>query len=532
MPRAVSLIFLLFSLALIAFFVFFNAINHPFVHDDVVFIVQNPQIGHLDHLLNLFFQSSNPQRVAGVNSYYRPVLEIFYRLEYRLFGFHAAGFHFINILIHVLNGLLLCIVLCRLQFSQWLAYSISLLFLIHPIQSEAVACVSGISNLLTAFFILLTLYYYIRGRYVLTFVGLVLALFTKEQAIILVPLLVLIDWYQQKKDRGGLWFVFSIVTLVFLWLRSSITGAHLLEDVLQSPVELKLRLLSIPRTILMYLRLIVFPYDLHYYRNTDILAPNGPAFIMLGALSVALIWLVKKLQMNSREIIFGVTWFVISLLPVLNIIPIINEYSFILTAEHFLYLPMVGVVIVLALIIKRLVSFQVLVAIEIFICLGLGLQTVYQNTFWRGEIPLFQRTVALEKDFARGHMLLAKAYFFNKQEDMAIAQYNQALTIMKGYEKKAVNDKARQFYKSFIKEIYADMAQCFIVKGRFDKAIDALNCTLVIDPKNVGLLNNLAICYIQQGDKAQAEQILKMALGLDPTYIPARNNLKQLMKEN
>ncbi|MEI7998886.1 MAG: hypothetical protein WCH62_05215, partial [Candidatus Omnitrophota bacterium] len=171
------------SLVVITFLVFFNAINHPFVHDDVIFIAQNPQISRLDHLLDLFLHSSNDSALAGINSYYRPVLEVFYRLEYRLFGFHAAGFHFVNVLIHIINGLLLFSLLCRLQFSKGLAFFISLLFLIHPVQSEAVACVSGISNILSVLFVLLTLYCYVRGIYFLSLLGFVLSLLTKEQAV-------------------------------------------------------------------------------------------------------------------------------------------------------------------------------------------------------------------------------------------------------------------------------------------------------------------------------------------------------------
>ncbi len=468
-----------FSLVVITFLIFFNAINHPFVHDDVVFIVQNPQISRLDHLADVFFQTSHFPQSWGINSYYRPVLEIFYRLEYRLFGFNAAGFHLVNILVHIVNGLLLFGLLCRLQFSKVVAYGISLLFLIHPVQSEAVACVAGVSSLLTTFFVLLTLYCYVRQKYVLAFLSSALSLLAKEQAVMVPLMLILMDWYQNRKHRAGLWLIFGALTLSFLWMRATVTGAHMLEDILQSPGELKLRLLAIPRTLLMYLRLVVLPYDLHYYRNTDILKANGLGFILLGLFSAGLVWLTKKFQANGRSIIFGLGWLVICLLPVLNIVPLINEYSFILTAEHFLYLPMVGAVIVMALVLQRLISKKVFMPLAIIISLGLGVLTVYQNTFWRGEIPLLERMVAFEPNFSRGHVLLAKAYLFDQQRDLAIAHYTRALAIMKEYEHKATNDKARRFYRGFIKDIYVQMA----------------------------------VCYIQKGDQIQAQQLLKMAVG-------------------
>ena len=438
-----------------------------------------------------------------MNVYYRPLLEIFYRLEYRLWGFHAAGFHLVNLLIHMANGLLLLALLRRLQFNQWLAFGVSLIFLIHPVQSEAVACVAGISNLLMATFVLLTIYFYVREKYVLSLFILMGALLTKEQVVMTPLLLILVDWYRKTlsfqhvlsgnlevartrspintfgDDRWRLWLIFAIATLVFLWLRSTISGAHLLEDILQFPGELRLRLLAIPRTLLMYLRLVVAPYDLHYYRNTDILQPNVWGFIGLGLLIIGLIWFVKfKNLSDKRAIIFGGAWFVLTLLPVLNVVPLINEYSFILTAEHFLYLPMVGVVVVIMTVIPacfkresrtsgpptclpagRLIAFGGDKILFLVVCIILGSLTIHQNTFWRGELPLFERMAKFEPYFGRGQLLLARAYFSNGQKDLALVHYRQALAIMQEYERKAANDKSRRFYQGLMKTMSFELNQ-------------------------------------------------------------------------
>ncbi len=522
---------LLISLAGIAFLVFFNAINHPFVHDDVVFIVQNPHIAHLDQLGGVFLNSSNLGVNVGINSYYRPILEVFYRLEYVLFGFNPAGFHFVNIFIHIINGLLVFALLSSLLFSSWLAFSISAVFLIHPVQTEAVACIAGISNLLSTMLVLLVLFTYKKEKYLWAILSFILALLTKEQVVIVPILLVLLDWYAKKRNRYGWWACFFLITAGFLWLRAHITGAHMLEDILQSPGELRLRILAIPRTIVMYLRLIGLPYGLHYYRNTDILAANSLGFVILGSLLAGLFWLVKKAQMNARDIVFGVAWFMICVFPVLNIVPLVNEYSFILTAEHFLYLPMVGIVMIVGLIVQRFVPAQKLVIVGIVLCLALGLQSIYQNSFWKGEIPLFERMVQFEPNFARGQLLLANAYRSNKEEDLAMPHYQRALEIMKGYRQKSTNLKASMFYDGFIKGINCDLAQSLLIKRNFEGALSYYKEALRIDPQDVSILNNMAICYINQGDKIQAEGILKLALGINPAYIPARDNLNSLVNE-
>ena len=258
------------SLVFLGLLSFANAVPHPFVHDDIVFIAQNPQIAHLDHLSSVFLPL-HQQGPQGINAYYRPVLEIIYRLEYRAFGFNAHGFHLVNVLLHIANGLLVFGLLRRLRFTPAIAWVVSALFLVHPLQSEAVACIAGISNLAMALMVLLTLHAYLSRWYVLTFLLFIAALLTKEQALMLPLLMVGLDIDQGRARRSyGMWAVWVMTGILFLWFRHVVSGSSVLADVMQSPGELLLRLKAIGPVLLTDLRLIVAPYDLHYYRNYDI----------------------------------------------------------------------------------------------------------------------------------------------------------------------------------------------------------------------------------------------------------------------
>ena len=459
-------------LAVVTFLVYFNAIQHPFVHDDVVFILHNPQISKFN-FVEIFFPSGYPQTIiAGLNSYYRPVLELFTRLEYYFFGFNAPAFHLVNIVVHIANGLLLFALLIRLQFLRTLAFGISFLFLIHPVQTEAVACVSGFSNLLCSFFLLMSLHCYIKEKHLGAFAFFILAILTKEQAIMFLPLVVLVDWYRAK-NKYLIWLGFATFTCGFLLLRLFATGSHLSEDILRSPGEFYLRVLSIPNTIVMYLRLIIAPYDLHYYRNTDILANSTGGFVVLGVLASSVTLLIKKFPDIRREVLFGLGWFLICLFPVLNIVPLINEYSFILTAEHFLYLAMIGIAITMTIILKRLLSSVTLAGLTVIVFSCFMVISIYQNTFWRNEEVLFERTILFEEKFARGHILLARAYYANQKVDLSIEQYEFALAIMKDYYEKASNLTAKNFYKGYIKEIYSDLSFIFMKNNQFEEALQA-----------------------------------------------------------
>ena len=168
---------------------------------------------------------------------------------------------------------------CKNWVCQAVAWVIACIFLVHPVQTEAVDCISGISNLWMALGVLLALHAYLNKWYTASLLCFAMAFLSKEQAVMFVPLVMVIDYSRGKKNfRSWLWV--AVAAVILLWLRQSVTGASLLKDIMVSPGELYLRLSAIPRDIGMYLRLIFFPYDLHYYRSTDILQPNGVSWVL------------------------------------------------------------------------------------------------------------------------------------------------------------------------------------------------------------------------------------------------------------
>ena len=136
-----------------------------------------------------------------------------------------------------------------------MAWVIALLFLIHPVQTEAVSCISGISNLWMALGLLLALHAYLNRWYTASLLCFAVAFLSKEQAVLFVPLVMVIDYYRGKKNFRS-WFLWGVAACILLWLRQSVTGASLFKDIMVSPGELYLRLAAIPRDIGMDLRLI------------------------------------------------------------------------------------------------------------------------------------------------------------------------------------------------------------------------------------------------------------------------------------
>ena len=549
----------LFFLGLISYS---NAIFHPFVHDDVVFIQNNPHLGIWNDLPSIFFRSSTSlmsgQPLSIINSYYRPLLEIVYKIQYAFFGLNPHGYHLFNVLLHIINSILVYILIMFLPDGNFLAFkrnilafSTAVFFLIHPVQTEAVACVAGVSNLVFTFFCLMSFICYLWKEnpglprwsitgYVLSLIFFTMALLAKEQAVVFPLLMVLYEFcFHEKRgkkilleQRNFLHIVGVIgIAVIYLFLRQIITRTSLIS-IFDFKGELVLRILQIPAVLLTFLGLLIFPLDLHYYRSVDILQPfilpTLIFFLFLG-LSVFLIRQMPKIYW--RWLAFAGGWFLLTLFPSLNIVPLINEYSFILTAEHFLYFSVVGVFLFMVLvgsywlerIFKEKEKWGVLcVPILSGVCVAL---TIKQNTYWRDEIPLFERVVTFENNFGRGHFLLAKACYFHKEYNRATIEYRIALDIMKSYSEKTKSFPAKKVYLGFMKEIYFDLAHCYELQANLPSAVQEYENALIIDPQDAMLHNNLGLNYLYLNNFMRGLIHFQKAIELNPRDLQARNNL-------
>jgi len=575
---------------LVGFLLYGNVLSYPFVHDDYIFIVGNAQIERWDNVSQVFLGKPSGTFIGqdNVNAYYRPLLDIFNRFLFLLFGGLPRGYHFVNVLCHVFNSVLAFLILRAMTLGPLTAFGCGLLFLVHPVQSEAVCAIAGVSNLLSAFFCFLSFLSYLRYRSAVTVFSknarlvtagffFLLALLCKESIVILPALIflyaLLFPSGQQGQKKWSRYFLPLGVYLLFLagYFTLRRLAAVSMPAIFDHPEELGLRLLSIPQTLLMYVRVLILPADLHYYRSLDILHFSFLPIVVLLALSAGVIWLSRKLDPQARKVFyFGIGWFVIALAPIMNIVPLINEYALILTSEHFLYVPLFG--FLLAILAAARWAYRILPAAKIqriaiaFFVLAvflLALIAKEQSRYWQGEIPLFQRTLRYQPQFGRVRILLARAYYFNGDYDLAIAEYQRALDIMAGYAQRSSGTKAQATYEELMFEIHFDLAHCYEAlqdplraldeyrralrfrpkDGRvynnmglnyffireFDKAAACFRRALKLDPRDIMALNNLAFYHIHNANYFRAEGILRRALKLDPLSGSLRQNLQEVL---
>src|SRR4030095_3153409 len=287
-------------------------------------------------------------------SQYFPLTYSTFRIEHALWGLNTTGYHWVNLLLHVGNALLVWAVLARLGVpGSWLAAAI---FALHPVQVESVAWITERKNVLMGFFFLLTLLAWVafidkrtrrRGIfYCLALIFYLLALSAKATACTLPAALFLIFWLQKRPItmRRLMQIVPFVVLgigmgLLAVWWERYHQGTNRNVFAFLSPLD---RILVASRAVSFYLSKIFWPSNLTFiYPRWNISAAHVVDYIWwwAGLGACAAIYFLRRYVGRSVEV--AAAFFVITLSPVLGFVMLFTfRYTFV--ADHYQYLACIG----------------------------------------------------------------------------------------------------------------------------------------------------------------------------------------------
>src|SRR6476646_10446630 len=317
-----------------------------FIWDDDAYITNNELLTAPDGLRRIWFSLDSP-------SQYFPLVYTMFRVERGWWRLSPTGYHFVNILLHIANALILWSLLVRLRVpGAWLA---SAIFALHPVQVESVAWITERKNVLMGFFFLLTIRAWIefvdkqtKRRwffYVLALLLYALALFSKTTACTLPAALLLILWLQGRRiNQRQLVQLFPFVVLALgmglltVWWERYHQGTHGPLFAI-SPPE---RLLIASRAIWFYLGKLFWPSNLTFIYPRWHIVPsnllNYAPFLAIAGLGAA-IFFARRYVGRSLEV--AALFFVATLSPVLGVIMLYTfRYTFV--ADHYQYLACIG----------------------------------------------------------------------------------------------------------------------------------------------------------------------------------------------
>jgi tetratricopeptide (TPR) repeat protein len=529
-----------------------------FILDDNFLVKDNPYIMKMQSIYSYFTQEDGimNKRDLGIyhTGFYRPLINITYFLDYKIWGMKAYGFRITNLILHLLT----CIILFKMIYyfirDQRTALWCTILFSIHPVNIESLSCVVARNNILVTLFSLSSFYFYIAGiekkNHVKTFISIIAficAVFTKEFGIMILPVFFLYNRflaYSRRPISSELlsYMPFIIIALFYFYLRHIVIGDFLTPF---DDAGMLKRIYFVPFIIAWNLKLIFLPYGLHQY-NISYPSSFYDLYAMLSIILVLVISGFLWVRRNDKILVFAGLSFLTVIFPVLSIIPSAST-SNALVSLRWLYFPLAFFLLGFAWIIKQFVNLeQILIkAILCVIICYFGIYSYMLNkyhwhddeTFFTQEVLHFNNTLyaggLAEYLCDQGKLAEAEKYYkvaINKSPNQAYNYINySALLIRKGKYDDAIFhlNKAKDLLMTHYLqgEWHNNMGSALLKLGDTVEALKHLNKAVILAPDEAIFWANLGGAYGMIGEYKESINALKKGLDISPELLQLRTNL-------
>jgi tetratricopeptide (TPR) repeat protein len=529
----------LFVLIAIGLSVFANTLANDFVWEDQRLVVENAYLRDLKNIPAFFTVGHwRAARSAAPDTGMRPVRETSFALDYLFWGYDPRGYHFTNLVWHLINVILAYFLARRLTSSERVrdlpeigggsflspAFLTALFFALHPIHVESVAYIKNRSDLLAFAFFQAACLLYVR-RYpsdtrtggrpydgIAALACFLLSLGAKPAAVVLPLVLVLYSgcfrrrqWW--RRDLIGLG-PFFVMALLYVWLQRSFLIAADPGQTGFSPGSWR-HIETIVTTLGWYLKMLIWPFPLTIYHRFPP-AANLRITWLLWSIVVVAVWsalLIRGASGRKRLLTFSLAWVLVALMPVANVF-VLDARPL---AEQRLYLPSLGYCLALALAIKGVTAMMARggcrrPAVSVFSCLlvaAVGLSyaiiTIERNKEWRDGVSIFSSTVDRSPDSPWARYQLGLAHKDNGRWEEALVHYQAALALDPCYA-----------------EAYNAIGAVLGEKGMLREAIEYFETALRHQPDLALAHDNLGLALGRQGRSAAALDAHRRALGLAP----------------
>jgi protein O-mannosyl-transferase len=505
-----------------------------------------------------------------------PLTRLSHLLDVQIFGVQSGWHHLTNVLIHALAALLLFAFLHRATRSRWPSAFVAFVFALHPLHVESVAWVAERKDVLSAFFWFLALWAYVRytespstGRYLLVAGAFCCGLMSKPMIVTLPFVLLLLDVWPLRRielrpwdsgpllnsaaSRAGmpLWekvplFVLSgTVALITFFVQGS-SGA--VEGLRAFPFGLRVE--NALDSYLVYIGKMLWPSGLavFYPYPADI-----PAWqVLLAAFTIVSISiLVWRAFRNRPYLAVGWLWFLGTLLPVIGLVQVGAQAR----ADRYLYVPMVGLLIMLAwgvADVARMFSKTAVIAVAGVACAGCAVITSLQIQHWKNSETLFQHALDVTSgNYLAHHNLgtqllelpgrlpeavthLEASIEMNPNSPGAHTDLGNALSRIPSRWGEAVEQYQAALHLAPDSAIAHNNLGNTLSKipGRLPQAIPEYQAALRIQPDYAEAHNNLGMALAQiPGRLPEAIAEYQAALRMQPDYAMAHSNLGSALAE-
>lgn len=509
MNKRVLIISFLASL-LASFLLYGNTLKGDFVYDDYLFAAR-PELRQVDHLGKIWSESYLPKRPT--NGVYRPLTLFTFNSNFILFGDSTFSFHFVNILLNAAVIALVYGIVFLLFKNQPMAFFCAAIFAVLPIHTEAVAFIKSRDELLASFFGLLSWMMFMLKQsqkpktthLLLSLIFFSLAVLAKETVVILPFLFITVFWIQKKASARQLLaeitpFIILIIAylfLRFLILKTSAFGvddAYFIINPLQGASYWVQFWTACKILFTMFIKTFI-PFNLsasyHFNHLPVVVNPLASKESLAGLLllTIILFAIFFHKRLKNSYLSLGLAAF---------FIPYFMTSKFIfkggdLAADRWLYLPSLGLSIIIGYLLYLLFSKQKFMTLALLaaIVFGYSLITIQRNKVWLSDQVLYQSMVRDAPNSAKGRLNLATTLYEKGNIDAAKKQVLIASTIYKDHptiyfilgtiaaNEKKLDQAERLFLKAHTLDplyapVYKSLGQLYFTRGEYQKAKDYL----------------------------------------------------------
>ena len=513
---------LLALIALAGFAVYANSLKGEFIWDDYHLIVNNSYLKSWSNIGAIFSHGAG----AGAKVtylFYRPIPIFTFMLNYSVNGLDPFGYHLVNTLIHILVALAIYVLSFILFKNKVISFLSGILFVVHPIHTEAISYIASRADPLAALFMLLGLIFYIKSLetkknlfYPLVLISFVLALLSKEGSFIFPVLILVYHFAFRKKVVWAKLLPIIAILIAYAIVRKTIMISP--TSVIRAGSTVFQRLPGFFVAVIGYTRLILLPLDLHMRFVMEFFKYTDPRAIVGALILLTLIICAARTRKTNSLVCFSVSWIFITLLPFSNIY-LLNAYML----EHWLYFPSVGIFLLSAWGINLAFSNKRLRYGAMFISLALvcyfSYFTVKQNKYWQDNTAFFERTLQyLPNSFDVNNVYAGMLITQGKYQE-AIKPLEKAVAILEknilpGYKNEGKLDIYTYAMDAFTKT-YLNCSIAYSGIGDHEKARIYLEKLIEINPKSVAGYERLVHLYYTIGERDKSLLMCQKILDLN-----------------
>jgi protein O-mannosyl-transferase len=499
--------------------VFWNVQHCGFVYDDSFYVAKNTHLA-----TGLTIDSIKWAFTSIDGGSYHPLTWLSWMGDYALYGLHAGGYHWTNLLLHIGNTLLLFLFLRRATGDVLRSGFVAALFAIHPLHVESVAWIAERKDTLSTFFWMLTMGAYLSytenpswRRYLPVTLFFVLGLMAKPMLVTLPFVLLLLDYWPLKRITFSLPQGLSMTLIrekMPLILISIIFSAVTLYTQKEAGALLPIETLPLTSRIMnalvsctTYIEKMFWPEGLSvFYPYRRIFMPE----VFLSVLLLAVIsYLAFRRRRSQPYLAVGWLWYLGTLVPVIGLVQVGMQAM----ADRYTYVPMIGLFIMIAwggadYFQNRPRGKILLAACALFVIAGLAATSWAQIAYWQNSVTLFANALRNSPHNHLAHSNLGVA--LKEQGDYlgALDHFQEAIRIRPNY---AI--------------AHDNMGSTYILQGRFVEGIRHLREAFRLDPKNLRIRRNLADALIINKAYGEAAELYRGLLTSEHDNAELYNNL-------